>query len=117
MSKRARNASTNLMASGRLLFGIARRKAFFFPATGLASGRFFTRLLTELSSLAPKSNPFLQFRACSGKSIRLLSTKSLRFGSPSLRSEEHTSELQSRRDLVCRLLLEKKYNFAAARRC
>src|SRR5438874_6375242 len=27
--------------------------------------------------------------------------------SPS-RSEEHTSELQSRRDLVCRLLLEKK---------
>src|SRR5438874_7963087 len=28
------------------------------------------------------------------------------------RSEEHTSELQSRRDLVCRLLLEKKKNAA-----
>src|SRR5690349_23446111 len=28
--------------------------------------------------------------------------------SPPPRSEEHTSELQSRRDLVCRLLLEKK---------
>src|SRR5204862_1803445 len=27
---------------------------------------------------------------------------------PRDRSEEHTSELQSRRDLVCRLLLEKK---------
>src|SRR5690349_23759500 len=27
---------------------------------------------------------------------------------PFVRSEEHTSELQSRRDLVCRLLLEKK---------
>src|SRR5690349_23791118 len=27
---------------------------------------------------------------------------------PPFRSEEHTSELQSRRDLVCRLLLEKK---------
>src|SRR5438874_7335628 len=27
---------------------------------------------------------------------------------PAARSEEHTSELQSRRDLVCRLLLEKK---------
>src|SRR5690349_24166930 len=27
---------------------------------------------------------------------------------PRARSEEHTSELQSRRDLVCRLLLEKK---------
>src|SRR5438874_9064907 len=30
------------------------------------------------------------------------------WGAP--RSEEHTSELQSRRDLVCRLLLEKKKN-------
>src|SRR5438874_9747505 len=29
-----------------------------------------------------------------------------------LRSEEHTSELQSRRDLVCRLLLEKKKNIS-----
>src|SRR5206468_12667551 len=27
------------------------------------------------------------------------------------RSEEHTSELQSRSDLVCRLLLEKKKNY------
>src|SRR5699024_11433021 len=32
-------------------------------------------------------------------------------GTDELRSEEHTSELQSRFDLVCRLLLEKKkYN-------
>src|SRR5690349_22507840 len=30
------------------------------------------------------------------------------------RSEEHTSELQSRRDLVCRLLLEKKKAVDAA---
>src|SRR5690349_22614189 len=29
-------------------------------------------------------------------------------GTTAHRSEEHTSELQSRRDLVCRLLLEKK---------
>src|SRR5206468_8016785 len=29
---------------------------------------------------------------------------------PAVRSEEHTSELQSRSDLVCRLLLEKKNN-------
>src|SRR5438874_4233313 len=33
-----------------------------------------------------------------------------RLGLKSGRSEEHTSELQSRRDLVCRLLLEKKKN-------
>src|SRR3712207_8561527 len=31
-------------------------------------------------------------------------------GSASSRSEEHTSELQSRQYLVCRLLLEKKKN-------
>src|SRR6202042_71322 len=31
-----------------------------------------------------------------------------RLRSSPIRSEEHTSELQSRRDLVCRLLLEKK---------
>src|SRR3712207_8035626 len=33
-----------------------------------------------------------------------------RGGVPPLRSEEHTSELQSRQYLVCRLLLEKKKN-------
>src|SRR5437868_12755933 len=32
----------------------------------------------------------------------------VRLAEPGLRSEEHTSELQSRFDLVCRLLLEKK---------
>src|SRR2546430_6509961 len=31
------------------------------------------------------------------------------------RSEEHTSELQSQSNLVCRLLLEKKKQFAASR--
>src|SRR3712207_8012900 len=33
------------------------------------------------------------------------------------RSEEHTSELQSRQYLVCRLLLEKKKNTHKSRRC
>src|SRR2546430_9885321 len=33
------------------------------------------------------------------------------------RSEEHTSELQSQSNLVCRLLLEKKKNYILARRC
>src|SRR3712207_7956089 len=32
-------------------------------------------------------------------------------GSLRLRSEEHTSELQSRQYLVCRLLLEKKHSY------
>src|SRR5215207_11735866 len=37
-----------------------------------------------------------------------LSWTKVRSMPPSRRSEEHTSELQSRVDLVCRLLLEKK---------
>src|SRR2546426_4966077 len=37
-------------------------------------------------------------------------------GSKRDRSEEHTSELQSPCNLVCRLLLEKKKNIIAARR-
>src|SRR2546428_8311130 len=33
---------------------------------------------------------------------------------PLVRSEEHTSELQSRSDLVCRLLLEKKKKYVSS---
>src|SRR5438067_3582245 len=45
--------------------------------------------------------------------FHLISTGKNRFDV--LRSEEHTSELQSRFDLVCRLLLEKKKNKRAAK--
>src|SRR5690349_23010711 len=41
-------------------------------------------------------------------SIRSTEEPSARLADRRPRSEEHTSELQSRRDLVCRLLLEKK---------
>src|SRR5690554_7739769 len=43
--------------------------------------------------------------------VRLEATGEL---GPAARSEEHTSELQSRPHLVCRLLLEKKKNIHAA---
>src|SRR5437667_5028748 len=36
--------------------------------------------------------------------------ETIRVGTDHKRSEEHTSELQSHHDLVCRLLLEKKKN-------
>src|SRR5690349_23511481 len=46
---------------------------------------------------------------CHGSSHARSATNSAAICSRSTpRSEEHTSELQSRRDLVCRLLLEKK---------
>src|SRR5260221_9662313 len=44
-----------------------------------------------------------ELRSEDGKSSRLMNADAM-----SARSEEHTSELQSHSDLVCRLLLEKK---------
>src|SRR3712207_8383919 len=51
-------------------------------------------------------HPRLDGRVARGQHARIL------LGA-ALRSEEHTSELQSRQYLVCRLLLEKKNNKAA----
>src|SRR3712207_8337202 len=45
---------------------------------------------------------------CSSSGPARGSGRRWRGGSPGKRSEEHTSELQSRQYLVCRLLLEKK---------
>src|SRR5438034_8114006 len=45
-----------------------------------------------------------------GVALRQRRSESRRFGRRLGRSEEHTSELQSHSDLVCRLLLEKKKN-------
>src|SRR5690349_23661643 len=50
--------------------------------------------LVEVAPGPPKPQASCALPAADGQTIR--------------RSEEHTSELQSRRDLVCRLLLEKK---------
>src|SRR2546430_9603794 len=44
----------------------------------------------------------------SGRGHPALSLSSSRAAGPPARSEEHTSELQSQSNLVCRLLLEKK---------
>src|SRR3712207_4156280 len=43
-----------------------------------------------------------------GEALQILEAAGLGDGSREERSEEHTSELQSRQYLVCRLLLEKK---------
>src|SRR2546422_8497518 len=52
------------------------------------------------------------FRSVPGRALRVLILAKLPFRVPgeplTARSEEHTSELQSRLHLVCRLLLEKK---------
>src|SRR5438874_7315286 len=48
-----------------------------------------------------------------GRPSRRREGRPLRESGVAERSEEHTSELQSRRDLVCRLLLEKKKSLIA----
>src|SRR2546430_6239679 len=51
---------------------------------------------------------FLEFRMVHPESAELLSKGLSAIGYTNMRSEEHTSELQSQSNLVCRLLLEKK---------
>src|SRR2546429_7385850 len=70
------------------------------------------------STLFPYTTLFrsLQHRCCPRSRLQLL-----RRGAPPRlahhRSEEHTSELQSRLHLVCRLLLEKKKKHTQAEQC
>src|SRR5438034_8061713 len=63
-------------------------RSTLFPYTTLFRSGVLTQLLRSLGTLAPEER-------------RLV-------GAAANRSEEHTSELQSHSDLVCRLLLEKK---------
>src|SRR5437868_7943543 len=78
-----------------------------FPYTTLFRSRFqtFAARRSCAKSAIDSSSPRLCEPAvvCTMKGSPVL----FRIG---LRSEEHTSELQSRFDLVCRLLLEKKKN-------
>src|SRR5438874_8993714 len=59
------------------------------------------------STLFPYTTLFRSLES-SGQQHRLGALQLFRLTVNHDRSEEHTSELQSRRDLVCRLLLEKK---------
>src|SRR6267378_3535042 len=58
------------------------------------------------STLFPYTTLLRSIRRCAAP--RRQPTRSRQRARARVRSEEHTSELQSRRDLVCRLLLEKK---------
>src|SRR5437016_10106235 len=63
------------------------------------------------STLFPYTTLFRSFPfswGCSG--VRIQASQSEHLGACNNRSEEHTSELQSLTNLVCRLLLEKKKN-------
>src|SRR5437773_6731358 len=61
---------------------------------------------TTLFRSAGVDFPSLLVRCAAGETVP--ECRDYRLGVRSRRSEEHTSELQSHHDLVCRLLLEKK---------
>src|SRR2546422_6129846 len=89
----------------RFFFLMIRRppRSTLFPYTTLF------RSIRELRSLSPEFRVAATIQSGNergAKIARLRSTPG--FG---IRSEEHTSELQSRLHLVCRLLLEKKKKY------
>src|SRR3712207_9037976 len=67
---------------------------------------------SSFAAFFSRAYDFIRMGAISGANIRLSGSHagvSIGEDGPSQRSEEHTSELQSRQYLVCRLLLEKKH--------
>src|SRR5439155_15275982 len=90
------------------------------PYLSLSLFLFFLMIRPQpRSTLFPYTTLFRSevLRSENGPGFRWRATRATRYGrhdaravsrSPGCRSEEHTSELQSRGHLVCRLLLEKK---------
>src|SRR5690349_22601677 len=82
-------------------------RSTLFPYTTLFRSR--ARCASPRCARSPQSHPGDRCARCVARRQRPgARDRSFAVRSLSRRSEEHTSELQSRRDLVCRLLLEKK---------
>src|SRR2546427_8272997 len=85
--------------------------SFFFFFNDTATTEIYTLSLHDALPIYRPSHPWtlaeLAREAASSRS-NLAKRFALLVGQPPMRSEEHTSELQSQSNLVCRLLLEKK---------
>src|SRR5437868_7627786 len=86
-------------------FDIPLSHFFFFNAT--ATTEIYTLSLHDALPISPAPGGVGYVHVSKGTIAHGSPTRDRAVASPS-RSEEHTSELQSRFDLVCRLLLEKK---------
>src|SRR2546428_1237513 len=75
-------------------------RSTLFPYTTLFRSLSYTRITAPASGVVSKKTVELGQLVQAGQPLMSVV--------PLERSEEHTSELQSRSDLVCRLLLEKK---------
>src|SRR2546430_17018413 len=82
-------------------------QSFFFFFNDTATTEIYTLSLHDALPISA-----IVTRACSGRqALRRDRASAVRARS---RSEEHTSELQSQSNLVCRLLLEKKKKLSAS---
>src|SRR5437773_3663955 len=84
----------------------ASRAVSMFPLKGCTRAGSFASAMGRSSACAPTNS---QFARVVSKCVLFGTTSPfLHITLNKMRSEEHTSELQSHHDLVCRLLLEKK---------
>src|SRR6266699_7121937 len=94
-----------------LFFTLTSFYFFFFFFNDTATTEIYTLSLHDaLPTCAPSSASSRKRNASRWRTLATVSRP------PRRRSEEHTSELQSRPHLVCRLLLEKKKNTRGHRR-
>src|SRR5438034_8707347 len=92
--------------SGSVTRRIGRRRSDASPVRVAANG-WPARMPSMSRAVVPE---LPQLRRDAGCEMREAWTVTLPPSRTEERSEEHTSELQSHSDLVCRLLLEKKKN-------
>src|ERR1035438_1956638 len=104
---RALSWSVRRNAPGWLRFRTCREAAL---STRTCHRRLFFLMIRRppRSTLFPSTTLFRSSRKAAGSHPPHPARAGTRSSDPALRSEEHTSELQSLRHLVCRLLLEKK---------
>src|SRR5207249_8942275 len=113
-------------AAVKAVFGDRAKKLIFGSTKSMtghllgAAGAFeagVCALVVQTGIIPPTTNQFTPDPACDldsapnkavKRDVDVALSNSFGFGGHNVRSEEHTSELQSRFDLVCRLLLEKK---------
>src|SRR2546430_7148950 len=81
-------------------------RSTLFPYTTLFRSSLYEGLMSQTETCHSQCN---QRRGLSA--VRSAAQKNLRTRRSGSRSEEHTSELQSQSNLVCRLLLEKKQTY------
>src|SRR5205085_10649536 len=111
------DASTRVFASFIFNLSLAVSLQFFFFFTDPATTAIYTLSLHDALPIWIEYGVFgtaISYAVfdCPANSLLTMMSRLTAYCRAARRSEEHTSELQSQSNLVCRLLLEKKKNDA-----